>query len=213
MKIISEKKILDANDRLAADVRARLDAAGVRCINVLGSPGAGKTALLEALIPLISKRLPVAVIEGDQATSRDADRIAKTGAPVVQINTGGGCHLDASMVLGALAEIDLKKIKLLLIENVGNLICPAELSIGEHARLAVLSIPEGDDKVAKYPTMFGSVDAVALNKMDLAPYLSFDVKKVEADLKRFGKKVKVFEVSAKTGEGMGEVVDWVSSSS
>jgi hydrogenase nickel incorporation protein HypB len=209
MKILTAKKILAANDRIAEDVRARLNAGGVYAVSVLGAPGAGKTALLEALLPLLKTRLPVAVIEGDQATARDADRIAALGVRAVQVNTGGGCHLSASMVAAALAELDLVAVRLLFIENVGNLICPAQADIGEHLRLAVLSVAEGDDKVAKYPTMFGSVDAVALNKADLLPYLEYDMGRLNSDLKRFGRKVRTFRISAKTGVGIPPLAEWL----
>ena len=207
--IVAEEKILAANDRLAEGLHARFNAAGIYTINVLSAPGSGKTTLLERLLPMLKAKLPSAVIEGDQATARDAARIAATGAPVVQINTGGGCHLDASMVSAALNQLDLAGIKALFIENVGNMICPAEVALGEHLRLALLSVAEGDDKVAKYPTLFSAIDAVIINKVDLLPYVTFDMAKVRSDLKRFKRKVKIFELSAWTGEGMKELAEWV----
>jgi hydrogenase nickel incorporation protein HypB len=175
----------------------------------MGAPGAGKTALLEALIPALNGRLPAGVIEGDQATARDAERIKALGAPVVQINTGQGCHLDARMVSAALAELDLRTIRLLFIENVGNLICPAEFDLGERLRLGVLSVPEGDDKIAKYPTLFSRLDALALNKTDLLSHLDFDMARVAADLKRLGRRTRVFRVSAKSGAGIRALAKWL----
>lgn len=209
MKIIAAQKLLAANSQIAHDVRASLDRAGVFAVNVLGAPGAGKTALLEALIPVLRKRLPVAVIEGDQATARDAARIKALGVPVVQINTGQGCHLDARMVSAAVAELDLTRVRLLFIENVGNLICTAEFDLGEQLRLGVLSVPEGDDKIAKYPTMFSGLDALALNKTDLLPHLEFDALRVKSELKRLRRKTRVFSVSAHTGAGIAALAKWL----
>ncbi len=209
MKVIAAKKILAANDQIAKEVRNKLCATGTFTINVLGSPGAGKTALLEALLPRIGPPSTVAVIEGDLETTRDADRIAKHNVPVVQVNTGGGCHLNAGMISSALEELDLESLEYLFIENVGNLVCPAGFDLGESCRLVVFSVTEGDDKVAKYPTMFGKVDAVALNKIDLLPYVDFDVDKFMEDLKRLSREVKVFHVSASTGEGVEEVAEWL----
>jgi len=209
MKIIAARKLLAANAQIAHEVRASLDRAGVYAVNVLGAPGAGKTALLEALIPVLCKRLPVAVIEGDQATARDAARIKVLGVPVVQINTGNGCHLDARMVAAAVDALDLHAVKLLFIENVGNLICTAEFDLGERLRLGVLSVPEGDDKVAKYPTMFTRIDALVLNKTDLLPHLDFEMARVESDLKRLRRQARIFCVSAKTGAGIAPLAAWL----
>jgi len=209
MKIIAAQKLLAANAQIAQDVRATLENAGVCAVNVLGAPGAGKTALLEALIPALKKRCPVAVIEGDQATARDAERIKALGVPVVQINTGQGCHLDARMVAAALESMDLRTVELLFIENVGNLICTAEFDLGEQLRLGVLSVPEGDDKIAKYPTMFSCLDALVLNKTDLLPHLEFDVTRVESELKRLRRTTKVFCVSARSGAGITALAKWL----
>jgi hydrogenase nickel incorporation protein HypB len=209
MKVIAATKILAANDRIAVEVRNKLRAAGTFAVNVLGSPGAGKTALLEALLPRLGASSTVAVIEGDLETTRDADRIAKHGVSVVQVNTGGGCHLNAGMVASALEELDLKSLEILFIENVGNLVCPAGFDLGETSRLLVFSVPEGDDKIAKYPTMFGNVDAIALNKIDLLPHVDFQIDKFMEDLKRLSREVKVFHVSAKTGEGVEELAEWL----
>lgn len=209
MKVIAAKKILAANDRIAEGVRKRLESANVLTVNVLGSPGAGKTALLEALLPKLGDVSKIAVIEGDLETTRDADRIAKHNVNVVQINTGGGCHLNAGMVESALDQMDLGALQILLIENVGNLVCPAGFDLGESARLAVLSVAEGDDKVAKYPTMFNSVDAIALNKIDLLPYTDFSTERFEDDLKRLNRSVEVFRVSARTGAGVEQIAEWI----
>ena len=209
MRIIAAQKLLAANAQLAQEVRAKLDSARVYAVNVLGAPGAGKTALLEALIPALKMRVAAGVIEGDQATARDAARIKALGVPVIQINTGKGCHLDARMVSAAIAELDLRAIRLLFIEYVGNLICSAEFDIGERLRLGVLSVPEGDDKIAKYPTMFSSLDALALNKTDLLPHLDFEMARLESDLKRFGRQVRLFRVSARSGDGVAALGEWL----
>ena len=209
MKIVSAKKILAGNERIARENRDRFDREGVFVLNLLGSPGAGKTSLLEALLPRLKESLPVAVIEGDLATSQDADRVAALGVPVVQINTEGACHLDAAMVSSAADALDLPRGGILFIENVGNLVCPAGFRLGEHLRLVVLGVTEGDDKVAKYPPMFQKTQAVALNKADLLGALDFDLAKVEADLKRLLPEGRLFRVSARKGEGLEELETWL----
>jgi hydrogenase nickel incorporation protein HypB len=209
MKIIIAKDILKANDQIAEQNMSRLDSANVYCVNLLGSPGCGKTTLLEAVSGYFRGRLDLAVIEGDLATSRDGDRIEALGIPAIQINTGGGCHLDANMVESALDSLDLNAVELLFIENVGNLICPAGFKLGEHLRIAMLSVAEGDDKVAKYPTMFSAVDAVVINKVDLLPHVDFDLEKVEADLQILAPDVDMLTLSAKTGEGVADFASWL----
>jgi hydrogenase nickel incorporation protein HypB len=209
MQIVVAQDILKANDQIAQRNLERLDAAGVYCINVLGSPGAGKTTLLEALAPHLSGQLRFAVIEGDPATTRDADRIEALGVPNVQINTGGGCHLDANMVVSALDNLKLESLDLLFIENVGNLICPSGYRLGERLRAVILSVAEGDDKVAKYPPMFQRVDALVVNKLDLLPYLEYDLGKVKSDVKRVAPDVHMMTLSAKTGEGVANLADWI----
>ena len=184
MKIVAAKKILKVNDQIAADIRAKLDAAGVFGVNVVGSPGSGKTTLLEALFAELKGRIKPAVIEGDIAGSIDAQRIEAIGVPVVQINTEGACHLDANMVASALGNSILADIDLLVIENVGNLVCTAGFDLGERLRIIVLSTPEGDDKIVKYPAIFQGSDALFITKMDLAPHLNFSVERVAADMKR-----------------------------
>ena len=209
MKIVAAKKILKVNDQLAAENRAKLDAAGVFGVNIVGSPGAGKTTLLEALFARLKGRLAPAVIEGDIAGSIDAQRMEAIGVPVVQINTEGACHLDAAMVASAQAELDLKSIDLLMIENVGNLVCTAGFDLGEHLRIIVLSTSEGDDKAVKYPAIFYSSHALFITKMDLAPYLNFNAERIAADMKRLAPDAPVFQVSALKGDGIAEAAEWL----
>ncbi len=202
MKIVAAKKILKANDQLAEENRARFDAAGVYCVNVVGSPGAGKTTLLEALFTALKDRLRPAVIEGDIAGSIDAQRMEKLGVPVVQINTQGACHLDANMIAAAAADFDLAAIDLLVIENVGNLVCTAGFDLGEHLRIVVLSTAEGDDKAAKYPAIFQGSQVLFITKADLLPHLNFDAKRITADFKRLAPKSEIFQVAALKGDGI-----------
>lgn len=203
MKIEVEQDVMQANNAYAAQNRAVFASQGVYVVNILGSPGAGKTTLLERLLPLLQPQLSVAVIEGDLATAKDAARIAASGAPVVQINTDGGCHLDAKMIAKALPAFDLSQIDLLLIENVGNLVCPAGFDLGEDSRLVVLSIAEGGDKPSKYPTTFLSADMVALNKVDLAPYTDIDLDAVKDDLRALKPTLRVFETGCRRGAERG----------
>jgi hydrogenase nickel incorporation protein HypB len=209
MKIVAAKKLLKANDQLAEEIRVRLTAQGVFGVNVVGSPGCGKTTLLEGLFARIKGRLTPAVIEGDIAGSIDAERIAALGVPVVQINTDGACHLDAPMVSAALAGFDLASINVLLIENVGNLVCTAGFDLGEHLRIAVLSVTEGDDKVVKYPAIFQGSDAVLITKCDLLSLTNFKPDRVLADVRRLAPEVPVFQVSALRGDGLAELAAWL----
>jgi len=209
MKIVAAKKILRANDQLAEENRARLTAAGVFGLNLVGSPGAGKTTLLEALFAHIEGRLAPAVIEGDIAGSIDAERIDALGVPVVQINTEGACHLDANMIAAAAADLDYGAIDLLVIENVGNLVCTAGFDLGEHLRICVLSVPEGDDKLAKYPAIFRGSQALVISKTDLLPHIQFDVNRVIGDMKHLAPKAPIFQVAALTGEGIPALADWL----
>jgi hydrogenase nickel incorporation protein HypB len=209
MKIVAAKKILKANDQLAAENRARLDAAGVFGVNVVGSPGAGKTTLLEALLAHLKGQLRPAVIEGDIAGSIDAERMEKIGVPVVQINTDGACHLDANMIAAAGQQLDLRQVDLLAIENVGNLVCTAGFDLGEHLRIVVLSTSEGDDKAVKYPAIFQGSDALLVTKMDLLPHLNFSVERITADMRRLAPEAAVFCVSALRGDGIAEAADWL----
>ncbi len=209
MKIVAAKKILKANDQLAAENRARLEAANVFGLNVVGSPGAGKTTLLEALFAALKGRLRPAVIEGDIAGSIDAERMEQIGVPVVQINTDGACHLDANMIAIAGQELDLNAVDLLVIENVGNLVCTAGFDLGEHLRIVVLSTSEGDDKAVKYPAIFQGSDALFVTKADLLPHLNFSVERITADMRRLAPNAPIFVVSAVRGDGIAEAADWL----
>jgi len=209
MKIVAAKKILRANDQLAEENRARFRAAGVFCLNLVGSPGSGKTTLLEGLFTRLEGRLAPAVIEGDIAGSIDAERIDALGVPVVQINTDGACHLDANMIAAAIGDADYDTIDLVVIENVGNLICTAGFDLGEQLRVVVLSVPEGDDKLAKYPAIFQGSHALVISKTDLLPHIRFDVDRVVADMKRLAPEAPVFQVAALAGDGIPAMADWL----
>jgi hydrogenase nickel incorporation protein HypB len=203
------EKILSANDLIALDNRELLDGHGVVAINVMASPGAGKTSLILRSIAALQGRLRVGVVEGDVAGRVDADRVAATGTPVVQINTGGGCHLDAPQVRTALRQLSLDEIDLLFIENVGNLICPTGFALGEHVNMMIANVPEGDDKPIKYPGMFAAVDALVLNKVDLMPYIDFDLDAFRTAVRALNANAPLFEVSCKTGQGVEAWVDWL----
>jgi len=203
------EKILNANDRLATDNRAKLDAAGVFALNFMASPGAGKTSLIERTIQGLNGRLRLAVIDGDIATSLDADRAAAAGAQAVQINTGGECHLDAVMLQDALANLDLSTIDLLIVENVGNLICPASFQLGTHLSVLIASVPEGDDKPYKYPGMYRGVDAMVINKIDLLPYVTFNMEYFQRGIEILNPGVITFPLSCRTGEGIDTWINWV----
>lgn len=209
MKVPVVQRILSANDQIAAENRARFDAAGVFVLNVMASPGAGKTSLILATAPHLSPAVRVGVIEGDVASTIDADRIAAAGIPVVQINTGGSCHLDAPMVRSALEQFSLEGLSLLFIENVGNLICPAEFRLGAHLAVVLSSVPEGHDKPYKYPGMFNGADVVLLNKVDLLPYFDFDVEYFRQGLEMLHPNIPFFLISCRTGEGMEEWAQWL----
>jgi hydrogenase nickel incorporation protein HypB len=203
------EKIMTANDRIALENRELLDQHGVVGINVMASPGAGKTSLILRSIEALRGRLRVCVIEGDVAGRVDADKVAETGTPVVQINTGGGCHLDAPQVRTALERLPLAEVDLLFIENVGNLVCPTGFALGEHIKMMVAHVPEGHDKPIKYPGMFTVVDALVLNKMDLMPYLDFDRDAFHTAFRALNASAPFFEVSCKTGEGIGAWTEWL----
>jgi hydrogenase nickel incorporation protein HypB len=202
MKIRVAEDILKANDLVAQDTRTILDSARVYCVNLLGSPGAGKTTLLEATLPRLAGRLRVAVVEGDLETALDGERVERLGVPVVQINTRGGCHLSAPMVSGAIGDFDLNETDLLFIENVGNLVCTAAFDLGEDAKVTVLSVTEGDDKVRKYPTIFMNSKILLVTKTDLLPHVEFDVERVEREARAINPTIQVLPVSARTGEGV-----------
>lgn len=209
MKIVAAKKLLKANEQLAQENRARFNAAGVFTVNVLGSPGSGKTTLLEALLGELREQIAPGVIEGDIAGSIDAQRIEALGIPVVQINTEGACHLDASMIAAAVEGLDLEAVRLLAIENIGNLVCPAGFDLGEHLRLVVLSVSEGDDKVVKYPAIFQTADAVVVTKGDLLGFTNFRFERVAGDVKRLAPQAEIFQVAALAGTGIEAVADFV----
>ena len=208
MRIVAAKKILKANDQIAEENRAKLNAAGVFGVNVVGSPGAGKTTLLEALFVQLKGRLKPAVIEGDIAGSIDAQRIEKLGVPVVQINTQGACHLDANMIAAATADLDYEDIDLLVIENVGNLVCTAGFDLGEHLRIVVLSTSEGDDKAAKYPAIFQGSQALFITKCDLLPHTDFNLERITADMKRLVPEAEILQVAALHGDGIPRAAAW-----
>ncbi|KAF0144341.1 MAG: hydrogenase nickel incorporation protein HypB [Nitrospirae bacterium] len=209
MKVKVVTRILEANERIAADNRRIFDDSGVYVINLMSAPGAGKTSLLERTIKELNKKLKVAVIEGDIAGTQDAERIGNLGVPVIQINTGGACHLDANMINEVLGELPLKEIELLFIENVGNLVCPAEFNVGEDMKVMLLSITEGDDKPLKYPLMFQESSALILNKIDLLQHTNVSIDKIKKDAMSLSPSIKIFEVSCRTGEGISEWTDWL----
>jgi hydrogenase nickel incorporation protein HypB len=212
VKIITVgEDILGANDARAKTNKGRLDAHGVLTINIMSSPGAGKTSLITATIKALRDNVGIGVIEGDVASSVDADKIGEMGIPVVQINTAGGCHLDAAMVEKALDELPLESIDLLFIENVGNLICPNAFALGEDRRVMISSTPEGDDKPYKYPAMFADTDIVLVNKTDLQPYLDFDPDAFRKVVTGLNPDVVIFPVSCKSGEGLADWLAWLES--
>jgi hydrogenase nickel incorporation protein HypB len=209
MEIKVVKDILGANEQIAQKNRQLFDSHKVFVVNVMSSPGAGKTSVIMETIKLLKGKTRVGVIEGDISSSLDAEAIGKEGVPVVQINTGGECHLDASMTSTALGSLPLKGIGLLLIENVGNLVCPAEFALGENIKVLISSTPEGDDKPFKYPLMFHEADAVLINKIDLLPYLKFDIDAFSKAIKGINQKVEIFPISCTTGEGIKRWVSWL----
>ena len=209
MKINVVKNILDANERIADENRRLFDEKKVYVINLMSSPGAGKTSLVEKTIVALKDRYRIAVIEGDIQDTYDADRVAQLGIPVVQINTGGSCHIDGNMIRETFPSFNLDEIDFLITENVGNLVCPAEFKIGENAKVMILSTPEGADKPAKYPLMFHESSVMIINKIDLLPYVDFDSEKARRDARSINKDIRIFEVSCKTGEGVDGWIQWI----
>jgi len=209
MEIKVVRNILEANEVIASQSRTIFAEKGIYVLNLMGSPGAGKTTLLEQTVEHLKDKNRIAVIEGDIATSRDAERIAHHAIPAVQINTGGACHLDGNMVRGALKEFDLNQIDLLIVENVGNLVCPAEFNIGENDKVMIISVTEGDDKPQKYPLMFQVSTVLLLNKIDLLPYLDFDMERFQGDALKVNPKLKIMAISCKTGEGLETWFEWI----
>jgi len=203
------EKIMSANDRIASQNRAKLDNESIYSLNLMASPGGGKTSLIELTIKNLADRLRLAVIDGDVATSIDADRAASAGAVAVQINTGGECHLDAVMLQSALRQVELDEIDLLIVENVGNLICPASFKLGTHKNVLISSIPEGDDKPYKYPGMYRGVDALVINKIDLLPYVPFDMDYFRRGVEVLNPGLITFPLSCSTQEGLDAWISWV----
>ena len=204
------ERILSANDKLAEENKSRLDEARVFGVNLMASPGAGKTSLIEQTLPRLAEKLRIGVVDGDIATSIDADRASAAGAAVaVQINTGGECHLDAVMLHQALGQIRLEEVDLLLVENVGNLVCPADFRLGTHKSVLIASVPEGDDKPYKYPGMYRGVDALVINKIDLLPYIDFKMDYFRKGVEALNPGLVTFPVSCRTGEGVDEWINWL----
>ncbi len=210
-----EINLLHANQAGADHNRSHFDRWGITCLNVMSSPGAGKTVLLERTLETLSEQFKIAVIEGDMTTELDAERLRKYNIPVIAINTGRSCHLDSKMVAGGIHRLEREynpsDFDLVLVENVGNLVCPAEFEVGEHAKVALLSVTEGEDKPLKYPVMFQEADCLLITKMDLAPYVEVDINRIEANVRSLNPDVKIIPISAKTGKGLEVWFDWVGS--
>lgn len=201
--------VLSKNNLLAERNRGYFEAKGIKALNLMSSPGAGKTTLLEETIKQLANKVKLAVIEGDQQTLNDAERIKKAGAPVIQVNTGNGCHLDSEMINKALKELQVENNSILFIENVGNLVCPSLFDLGEASRVVIISTTEGDDKPLKYPTMFEKASLCIINKTDLLPYVDFDIEQCKAHALKVNHHLQFIELSAKTGEGMSEWLEWI----
>lgn len=208
-KIKVEQDILGKNNLLASRNMGFFEAKNILVMNLMSSPGSGKTTLLEKTIATLKDKKDIAVIEGDQQTLNDANRIEASGAPVVQVNTGNGCHLDAEMIMNATKKLDPNENSVLFIENVGNLVCPSLFQLGERFRVVIISVTEGDDKPQKYPTMFEHADLCIINKTDLLPYVDFNIEKCKEYAKQVNSKLEFIELSAKTGEGMDKWLKWI----
>ncbi|MFC1883284.1 hydrogenase nickel incorporation protein HypB [Thermodesulfobacteriota bacterium] len=209
MKISVVKNILEANERIAGENRRIFDENKLLVFNLMSSPGAGKTTLLERTISALKGEIKIGVIEGDIQSSHDAERIAQEGVPVVQINTGGACHLDGNMIRDTFGNFNFSEIDLLVVENVGNLVCPAEFQVGEDFKAMILSVTEGDDKPSKYPLMFRESKVLIINKIDLLPYLDCSLDKIKSEALKINPELVVFEVSCKTGDGLESWYSWL----
>jgi hydrogenase nickel incorporation protein HypB len=204
------EKIFNANDRIAEENQEKLAIAGIFSINIMASPGSGKTSLILQTIRRLPTKWKIGVIEGDTApVTIDAEKIIKAGMPAVQINTGGACHLDAAMISEGINGLPINEIQLLIVENVGNLICPADFKLGTHKNIVIASIPEGDDKPYKYPNIYRGIDALILNKIDLIPYVDFNIEYFQQGIQMLNPEVNIFPLSCKTGEGLNLWIDWV----
>lgn len=210
MKIPVIRNILEANERIAEENRKLFEREKVAVINLMSSPGSGKTSLLECTIDAVKDHIRMGVIEGDVQSTRDAERIAEKGIPTVQINTDGACHLDGNMVRNALSTFDLSQLDLLVVENVGNLVCPAEFDVGEDHKVMILSVTEGSDKPEKYPLMFHESSVLLVNKIDLLPYVDCSVEEIRDISLRINPNLEIFEISCRTGEGIDRWADWLS---
>jgi hydrogenase nickel incorporation protein HypB len=209
MEIKIMKNIMDANEKLAQENRLFFESKGITAINIMASPGAGKTSVILKIIEHMRDLVGVSVIEGDISSSIDAEKIDSLGVPVVQINTGGGCHLDANMIKAAALDLNASDKSILLIENVGNLVCPSTFDLGEKIKMVIASIPEGHDKPYKYTSMFELADVIVLNKIDLAPYIDFDRDSFYRGIRALNEHAKVLEVSCRTSEGVSELINWL----
>ena len=210
-KVNLKKKILDANEQCAFENTKLLTEKKVFCLNMISSPGSGKTTILARTITELKEKVKIAVIEGDIKTDIDARKIKATGASAVQINTNGACHLSAEQITAGLHNLPLDNLEVVVIENVGNLVCPSDFELGEHAKIVVLSVAEGDDKPAKYPAIFSKAKVLLINKIDLLNAVDFDLERVKTDARRLNPDLKIFPISAKTGEGMKNWYKWLSS--
>ena len=210
-RLLVEQKVLNENQRIAAELRERFRQNNVFCLNLVSSPGSGKTSLLERTLEAFPNNTQVAVLTGDIQTENDARRLARFGFPVRQITTGGTCHLDARMVEKHLADWSLADLDMLLIENVGNLVCPSSYDLGEHAKVVLLSVTEGDDKPLKYPSMFVKSELMVLNKLDLLPYVPFSVEQARENARRVHPGIEIIEISCMTGAGLDHWLNWLQS--
>ena len=209
MKVSVVRNILEANERIAEQNKALFEENGIFVINLMSSPGAGKTSLLERTIDALKEEMRLAVIEGDIQSSRDAERVAEKGIPAVQINTGGACHLDGNMIRDTFGEFNFQDLDLLVVENVGNLVCPAEFKVGEDYKVMILSVAEGDDKPSKYPLMFHESKVLLVNKIDLLPHVDCSVDRIRQDALKINPGLVIFEVSCKTGQGLEPWYEWL----